>query len=56
MDNKGEQDKIADGDEENQSKYGTSIMPNAPGLYSLVQTPQYYPSVQHIAARCDKSE
>ena len=41
MENKGEQKEIADGDEEYQSKYGTSIMPNAPGLYSLVQTPQY---------------
>jgi hypothetical protein len=56
MENKGEQKEIADGDEEYQSKYGTSIMPNAPGLYSLVQMPQYSPSVQRIATRCDKSE
>jgi hypothetical protein len=56
MENKGEQKEIADGDEEYQSKYGTPIMPNAPGFYSLVQTPQYSPSVQRIAARCDKSE
>ena len=56
MGDKGEQEEIAEGNEEYQSEHGTPLVPDTPGLDVRMQWPADGPSEAGIASRCYQSE
>ena len=56
LENKREQDEIADGNKQNQSEHGECLMPDAPGFDAGVKCADYRQAVDGVAPRRDQPE